>query len=133
MALRSQAVTLMQQALALLAEAGERDATSHLHMAHDLVAGNLQQSPQEDKEESGESESSPDPDFTSDLVLVKAVGGALAMLATFMSRRGVAPLDEIASALGVYAVISSESCGPEGAVIACWAQMLRDAAEAQSE
>lgn len=43
-----------------------------------------------------------------DPALVRAMGGALTVFASLMARKGIAPLDEIANLLGIYAVVTSE-------------------------
>lgn len=70
------------------------------------------------------------PDGIADPALVRAMGGALAVFATLMARKGIAPLDEIANLIGIYAVVTGETAPDEGLILGCWGGMLRDAAQA---
>jgi hypothetical protein len=61
--------------------------------------------------------------------LVRAMGGALTVLATLMARAGIAPLEETADLFGIYAVLTDEIDPDEGLILGFWASMLRDAAD----
>lgn len=67
----------------------------------------------------------PQPDPT----LVRAVGGALSIFATLLSRRGMVDMHKIANLLGIYAVATSETDETKGSILGCWAGMLRNVAE----
>lgn len=58
-----------------------------------------------------------------DAALVRAMGGALSILATLLSRRGIVDMSEVAT---------SETDETEGWILGCWAGMLRDVAEHQN-
>lgn len=127
--LRHRAIAHMRAALALLDAAGEINAAGHLQMAHDVVSRTVPMpaadaTPEDDPEL---------PDLTADPALVRAIGGALAVFATLMSRGGVTPLDEIASTIGIYAVASSETSAQEGLILGCWGAMLREVAQMNDE
>jgi hypothetical protein len=62
--------------------------------------------------------------------LVRAMGGALSMFATLLSRNGSIETREVADLLGIYAVATSEVDKTEGLILGCWAAMLRDLADA---
>lgn len=68
-----------------------------------------------------------------DAALVRAMGGALSIFATLLSRGGIADMSEIANLLGLYAVATSQTDEAEGWVLGCWAGMLKDVAEHQNE
>lgn len=67
-----------------------------------------------------------------DAALVRAMGGALSIFATLLSRRGIVDMSEVANLLGIYAVATSEKDETEGWILGCWAGMLRDVAEHQN-
>jgi len=67
-----------------------------------------------------------------DAALVRAMGGALSIFATLLSRRGIADMHEVANLLGIYAVATSETDETEGWILGCWAEMLRDVAVHQN-
>lgn len=70
--------------------------------------------------------------IAADPALVRAIGGALALFATLLARTGVAPVEEIANLLGIYAVVTGETERDEGLILGCWAGMLRDVAQDQN-
>lgn len=53
-------------------------------------------------------------DIATDPALVRAMGGALAVFATLIARKGIAPLDGIPKLLGIYALVSAEAAPDEG-------------------
>ncbi|RYL98441.1 hypothetical protein EWH08_17450 [Sphingobium indicum] len=59
------------------------------------------------------------------------MGGALALVGTLIARGGDVPMDEFSRLLGIYAAATSESDNDEGMVLAYWAGMVRDVAEAR--
>ncbi|UZW58070.1 hypothetical protein NUH86_22640 (plasmid) [Sphingobium sp. JS3065] len=68
-----------------------------------------------------------------DAALVRAMGGALSIFATLLTRRGIADMSELADLLGLYAVATSQADEAEGMILGCWAGMLKDVAEHQDE
>jgi hypothetical protein len=75
----------------------------------------------------------PQLDLENDGPLVRAMGGALSLFATLLSRRGIVDTGEVANLLGVYAVATSETDQTEGLILGCWAAMIRDVAEQQGK
>lgn len=69
----------------------------------------------------------------SDPAMVRAMGGALAVLAGMLEGKGVASVEEISNVLGIYSVITGETAPDEGLILACWAGILRDAAQKKAE
>lgn len=65
----------------------------------------------------------------SDPAMVRAMGGALAVLAGMLEGKGVASVEETSNVLGIYSVITGETAPDEGLILACWAGILRDAAQ----
>lgn len=65
----------------------------------------------------------------SDPAMVRAMGGALAVLAGMLEGKGVASVEEVSNVLGIYSVITGETAPDEGLILACWAGILRDAAQ----
>jgi len=63
--------------------------------------------------------------------LVRAMGGALSLFATLLSRNGIIETGEVANLLGIFAVATGETDEAEGLILGCWAAMLRDLAEQQ--
>lgn len=119
-------IALMREAISMLDQAGEDRAAVHLQMAID-VAERVPPMKRGDELPEDEIDTSP-PQFRADPALVRAVGGALAVLATLMGRQGGASIGEVADLLGIYAAVTDETSPKEGLLIAYWAGMLRDAA-----
>ncbi len=69
----------------------------------------------------------------SDPAMVRAMGGALAVLAGLLEGKGVSTVEKTSNVLGIYAVITGETAPDEGLILACWAGMLRDAAQEKAE
>ncbi|MFD1103658.1 MULTISPECIES: hypothetical protein [Sphingobium] len=125
-ALRGRAVALMAEALDLLDRAGEDAAAIYLQQAHDIAA----------RLTALRADDAADPDRRSreratslDPALVKAIGGALAVVSAFLEKSGVATTDDFAQALGIYATVSRGENEDEGLALAYWAATLRDVAE----
>jgi hypothetical protein len=114
----SRAASLIRQALAILDESGESTAAAYLQHALDIL-------PEGPMDDGGESR------LRSHIPVIRAMGGALALVATMIGRGGDVSLDEFSRLLGIYAVATSESANDEGMVLAYWASMVRDVAEAQ--
>lgn len=130
--LRGRAIVLMREAIAMLDEAREDLAAVHLQAAID-VAERVPPLRPGDELPDDAAEASPSPDLVADPALVRAIGGALAVFATVMQRSDPVPLGEIARLLGIYAVLSSETCQQEGLILGCWGAILRDAAQIGGE
>ena len=124
---RERAIVLMREALALLDAAKAREVAVHLQMALD-VADRIP--PMKPGDELAEDDAGSRP-IAADPALVRAMGGALALFATLLARTGVAPVEEIARLLGIYAVVTGETERDEGLILGCWAAMLRDMAQDQ--
>lgn len=75
----------------------------------------------------------PQLDFERDGPIVRAMGGALSIFATLLSRQGIVETGEVANLLGIYAVATSETDQAEGLILGCWAAMIRDVAEQQAK
>lgn len=118
------ALTLIAEALRLLdADGGHATAASHLQLAHDLIKGDASRQPDDSAVTAGEDE------LAMDRTAVRALGGTLSVLASVLGREGVIPMRELGDLLAIYATITSESDRPQGLLIACWASMIRDAAD----
>lgn len=128
--LRRRAIVLMREAIALLDEAGEEFAAIHLQTAID-AAERVVPARVGDELAEGEGDASEPQKLAADPALVRAIGGALAMMATLMARQGGVSVEELARLLGIYAVATKETSPDEGLIIACWGAILRDVAEAQ--
>ncbi|WP_157084639.1 hypothetical protein [Sphingomonas pituitosa] len=128
--IRRRALALMREAIAMLDEAGEDRAAIHLQAAIDTAE---RKAPLKPGEEIADETSAVPPrtDLPADPALVRAMGGALAVIASVMARQGDVSLDEIANLLGIYAAATHETSANEGLIIACWGAILRDVAEAQ--
>jgi len=116
---QSRAASLIRQALAILDESGESTAAAYLQHALDIL-------PEGPRDDVGAAK------LRCHIPLIRAMGGALALVATLIARGGDVPLDEFSRLLGIYAVATSESDNDEGMVLAYWAGMVRDVAEARS-
>lgn len=128
--MRQRAIALMREAIALLDEAGEAHAAVHLQAAIDAAEPKAPLKPGEELPDENLAVSAP-ASFRSDPALVRAMGGALALIATVMTRQGGVSLDEVADLLGMYAGVTNETSADEGLILACWVAMLRDVAAAQ--
>lgn len=122
--LREQAANLMRAALSMLDEArDETTATAYLQMALDsMTVGSS----------SKLDGNAPHGAVLADPPMVRAMGGALAILGGLLEGKGLATVEEISNLLGLYAVITGETSPDEGLILACWAGTLRDAAQGKS-
>jgi hypothetical protein len=125
------AIALMRQALRLLdtVPADTGGADGHLQMAIDAACG---------ARPMGEGETLANESLSLDLLpldmaLVRAMGGALSMIATLLGRQGIVETGEVANLLGIYAVATGETDDAEGKILGCWAAMIRDVAEQQGK
>lgn len=125
-----EAVTLMRAALRSLdaARIDLNGADAHLQMAIDKASGITPLG----KGTSIEDEAASLDLLKVDKTLVRAMGGALSLFATLLSRQGVVSSGEVGELLGIYAVVTSEEDKAEGMILGCWAAMLRDLAARQS-
>lgn len=121
MPLRDRAAGLMRVALSLLDEAGEATAAAHLQAALDALAGAEPVEPDDDLMRQAA--------VAADPSMVRAMGGALAVIGSLLEGKGVASMEEISNLLGIYAVITGETAPDEGLMIAYWAGTLREAAQ----
>ena len=125
-ALRGRAVALMAEALDLLDRAGEDAAAIYLQQAHDIAARltALRADDAADHHRRAQERAT-----SLDPALVKAIGGALAVVSALLEKSGVATTDDFAQALGIYATVSKNENEDEGLALAYWAATLRDVAE----
>jgi len=124
-----EAVALMRAAMRLLdsARTNLNGADAHLQMAIDAVSGVAPL----DEGASIEDEPASLDLLTVDKTLVRAMGGALALFATLLSRQGVVTAAEVGELLGIFAVVTGEEDRTEGLILGCWAAMIRDLAARQ--
>ena len=64
-----------------------------------------------------------------DRTAILALGGTFAVIAAVLGRANVIPMRELAEILAIYATTTSETDNSQGLLIACWAGILREAAE----
>lgn len=131
-AMRRRAIDLMREAIALLDEAGEKFSALHLQAAIDAAERILPMRPgdllPDDRPDAPAAES-----LTVDPAFVRAIGGALALVATLLARQGSVSVREFSNLLGIYALAVKEKSADEGLIIACWVAIIRDIAEAQGD
>jgi hypothetical protein len=127
--MRDRAITLMQEALQLLDEAGESKAALYLQWAHDIAA-RVPPTMEIDDDFGGDPELSRPLPF--DKSLVRAIGGAFAVIGTIMARDTGTSVKELAKAMGIYAAVIGEADPDEGLLIAAWAAMLHEVADEQA-
>lgn len=123
------AIELMREAIILLDKAGEGLSAIHLQAAIDAT-GRGRSTGSEGETMGANGGAAPIEQLEADPALVRAIGGALAVMATIMARQGSATVGEVARLLGIYAVVTKEASPQEGLIIACWSAILGDAAEA---
>ena len=123
------AVALMRAALRSLdaARIDLNGADAHLQLAIDKASGIASL----DKGTNIEDEAASLDLLTVDKTLVRAMGGALALFATLLSRQGVVSSAEVGELLGIFAVVTGEDDRTEGLILGCWAAMIRDLAARQ--
>ena len=124
-----EAVALMRTAMRSLdaARTNLNGADAHLQMAIDAASGAAPLS----KGAGIEDEAASLDLLTVDKTLVRAMGGALALFATILSRQGVVTAAEVGELLGIFAVVTGEEDRTEGLILGCWAAMIRDLAARQ--
>jgi hypothetical protein len=127
--MRDRAILLMQEALRLLDEAGESKAALHLQWAHDITA-RVPLTEKVDHDFGGNAELSRPLPF--DKSLVRAIGGAFAVIGTIMARDTGTSVKELAKAMGIYAAVTGGTDPDEGLLIAAWAAMLHEVADEQA-
>lgn len=125
-----EAVALMRAAMRSLdaARTNLNGADAHLQMAIDAASGAVPLG----KGASIDDEAASLDLLTVDKTVVRAMGGALALFATLLSRQGVVSSGEVGELLGIYAVVTSEEDKAEGMILGCWAAMIRDLAARHS-
>lgn len=124
-----EAVALMRAAMRSLdaARTNLNGADAHLQMAIDTASGVAPLG----KGENIEDEAANLDLLTVDKTLVRAMGGALAMFATLLSRQGIVTSAEVGELLGIFAVVTGDEDRTEGLILGCWAAMIRDLAARQ--
>lgn len=115
----------------MLDEAGEDLAAVHLQTAIDVAERIPPIKPRDELSGDCFDTSASTRRLPADPTLVRAIGGALAVITTLMARQGGASVDEVARLLGIYALATKEACDDEGLIIACWGAILRDVAQTQ--
>lgn len=125
-----EAVTLMRAALRSLdaARTNLNGADAHLQMAIDAASGVAPLGEGASIEDEAASLNL----LTVDKTVVRAMGGALALFATLLSRQGLVTSAEVGELLGIFAVVTGEEDRTEGLILGCWAAMIRDLAARQS-
>lgn len=112
------AVELLEEALRLL-DAAETVAAP-LRESIDKAHGLLKSSPGHFENE--DDAWSPPPPF--DAALVRAMGGALGILATLLQRGGLTTVEDFGNMLGIYALVSGENSADEANILGCWAGIV---------
>lgn len=120
---QQRAAGLMRVARSILDDAGETVSAAHLQAALDALVGVKPVEPDEALLRQAAVAAEPS--------IVRAMGGALTVIATLMERRGDTTVEEISDVLGIYATITGETAGDEGLILAFWAATLRDAAQGE--
>lgn len=111
------AVKLLEEALRLLiaAETVAAPLRESIEKAHGL----LKSSPAHFENE--DDAWSPPP---LDAALVRAMGGALGILATLLQRGGLTTVEDFGNMLGIYALVSGENSAEEADILGCWAGII---------
>lgn len=73
-------------------------------------------------------DSNPTATTLTDPVLVRAIGGALAIIGTILARSDLLPLDELARLFDLYATVSARDDPVAGSVVERWSGMIADVA-----
>ena len=118
------AIKLMAEALRILDQYGLNVAAAHLQRAHDVAAASVPASAEEHSEGAKSADR-----LSLDRTTILALGGTLAVIAAVLGRANIIPMRELADILAIYATTTSETDNPQGLLIACWAGILREAAE----
>jgi len=122
MPFQERAAVLMRVALSILDEGGNsQNAAAHLQAAIDCLAVPPFTTPDEEHSSAGA--------IAADAPLVRAMGGALAVIATLLKRQRIASVEELSGLLGIYSAITGETENEEGLILAYWAGLLRDVAD----
>lgn len=119
---QARAAGLMRVALAILDEAGAATPAALLQQALDALTDGESVVP--------DSALLQQAAIAADPTMVRAVGGALAVICTLLGREKISSVEEISSILGVYAAKTAEQASAEGLILGYWAAMLRDVGEA---
>ena len=120
----ARAIELMAEALRLLDECGQATAAAHLQQAHDVAVRGAAAVQEAEVDEAGD-----EADLALDRTAIRALGGTFAVLAAVLGRANVIPMRELADILAIYAATTGETDHRQGVLIACWANILREAAE----
>ena len=115
------ALFLMRQALALVKSAGQLESLFHLSRAIELTERSCPQ-PATDA-------AATDSEIAAiDQTMLRAVGGAIAVIGTLLDRAGAVRISELAEAMSVFAVVTAERDEREGLYIGGWAALLDELA-----
>lgn len=125
--LRGRAIVLMREAMVLLDETGEGLAAAHLQAALDATERVPPMRPGDELDDTADASTCTS--LATDPALVRAIGGALAVIAMLLSRAAITSTDEFANVLSIYATVSAEEHPAEGLALAYWAGVLRDVAD----
>lgn len=122
---QQRAAGLMRVALAILDEVeGGISAAAHLQTALDMLADVEPVEPDEGLLRQAA--------LAADPAIVRAMGGALAIIGTLMERKGPISVGEISDMLGIYGAITAEAASDEGLILSYWAATLRDVAQGRN-
>ncbi|ETI62751.1 MULTISPECIES: hypothetical protein [unclassified Sphingobium] len=118
------AINLMTEVRRILDRWGLNVAAAHLERAHDVAAQAVLAPLEGQADEAGSADRLP-----LDRTAILALGGTFAVIAAVLGRANVIPMRELAEILAIYATTTSETDNSQGLLIACWAGILREAAE----
>lgn len=114
------ALFLMRQALTSLRAAGQTASLLHLGKAIEAAEKPASQA---------DSDAIADPDIASiDQTILRAVGGAIAVIGTLLDRAGAVRISELAEAMSIFAVVTAERDEREGLYLGGWAALLDELA-----
>lgn len=122
---QQRAAGLMRVARSILDEGGEAVSAAHLQTALDALAGVEPVEPDERLLRQAA--------VAADPAIVRAIGGALAVISAVIERHGETSMEEVANILGIYAAVTGETASDEGLILAYWAATLRDAVQSRRD
>ncbi len=124
----SLAIELMEEALRVLGAEPSEAVAAPLRKA--ISEGRCLIPPRPENPEVDDDHLPPQP---LDAPLVRAMGGALGIVATILQRGGLTSAEEFGKILGIYGVVSAETCAEEGLILGCWAGMVDQLAPKSGE
>ena len=115
------AIFLMRQALAIVKSAGQAESLFRLSRAIELTERGFPQAVPHAR--------ATDPETASiDRTILRAMGGAIAVIGTLLDRAGAVRISELAEAMGLFAVVTAERDEREGLYLGGWAAILDELA-----